>query len=231
MAPDGTTLVTRSDRAALLHGIYAIVSCHAEPVAGREHAGLRVAQAALDAGARIVQYRAKHGIVPHELHAMRELTRAANALLVLNDDWRAALEYDCDGVHLGPDDAGFVDVAPVRAALGERLIGLSCGTVEEARAAESGGADYLGVGSVYATSSKADAGAPIGIDGLRRIAAATRLPVAAIGGITLERLEDVARSGVAMAAVISAIAGAPDPYAASAELVRRWNHATGERQA
>jgi thiamine-phosphate pyrophosphorylase len=221
MAPNGAALVTRRDRAALLHGIYAIVN------QGRD-SSLAIAQAALRAGVRVVQYRAKHGIVPHELRAIRDLTRAANALLVLNDDWRAAMACECDGVHLGPDDAGFIDVAPVRAALGERLIGLSCGTVEEARTAENSGADYLGVGSVYATSSKADAGDPIGIDGLRRIASATRLPVAAIGGITQERIGEVARSGVAMAAVISAIADAPDPYAASLELVSRWTHARGE---
>ena len=97
-----------------------------------------------------------------------------------------------------------------------RLIGLSCGTVDEALAAASRDVDYLGVGAVYATGSKPDAGAPIGIDGLMRVAGATRFPVAAIGGIDAFNLGTVARTGVAMAAVISAIAGDPDPAFAAA---------------
>jgi thiamine-phosphate pyrophosphorylase len=172
-----------------------------------------------------VQYRAKHGIDVAHVRVLRELTRNVNALLIVNDDWRAAGAFDCDGVHLGPDDEGFVDITPIRGALGDRLIGLSCGTVAEARAAERFGADYIGVGSVYATGSKADAGAPIGIGGLRVVAAATALPVAAIGGIDASRVTEVARTGVAMAAVISAIANAPDYEAAAAQLVDRWNAA------
>jgi thiamine-phosphate diphosphorylase len=214
MATHETARVTRAGRAALLRGVYLIVNeGERDPIA--------IARAGLDAGITIVQYRAKTGIVATHLHELRLITAARGALLIVNDDCEATLAFDADGVHLGPDDAGFGRVATVRAQLGERLIGLSCGTEAEARAA--GDADYLGVGAVYATASKDDAGAPIGIAGLQAVARATHLPVTAIGGITYDSLSDVRASGVAMAAVISAIANASDPREAARALVARWS--------
>ena len=183
---------------------------------------LEVARAALDGGVRVLQYRAKSGILAGGLYALRTMTRSRDALLIVNDDWRAAIAFDCDGVHLGPDDEHFGDIAPVRAAIGARLIGVSCGTVEEAHTAQTMGADYIGVGSVFPTVSKGDAGLPIGVGGLALVAAATPLPVAAIGGIDATNLPAVRATGVAMAAVISAIAEAPDRQAAAAELVALW---------
>jgi thiamine-phosphate diphosphorylase len=215
MATDDATLLSRAQRAALLHGIYVIVNDDVRALA--------LADAALDAGVRIVQYRAKHGIDAERLQLLRTHTREQGALLIVNDDWRAALAFDCDGVHVGPGDDGFAEVAPLRAALGERLIGLSCGTPEEACSANGADIDYLGVGAVYATGSKADAGAPIGIDGLMRVAHAGHLPVAAIGGIGLEQIAAVRASGVAMAAVISALASAPEPRAAAVALIEAWH--------
>ena len=201
----------------MLRGIYAILNEGADTLA--------LARAVTSAGIRVVQYRAKQGLVARSLRQLRALTHACGALLIINDDSEAAVRYDCDGVHLGPDDPGFADVAGMRTALGERLIGVSCGTVEEAHAAGAQDVDYLGVGSVYATPSKPDAGAPIGIGGLVRVAAASRVPVAAIGGINAFNVAAVARSGVAMAAVISAIAGDTDPAFAARRLVRMWNEA------
>jgi thiamine-phosphate pyrophosphorylase len=107
----------------------------------------------------------------------------------------------------------------------ERLIGLSCGTLEEVRRAYPEDVDYVGIGSVYATSSKGDAGEPIGIEGLRRLASATTLPVAAVGGIDLSTLSDVRAGGAAMVAVISATAQAAQPERAARALVWRWNDA------
>ena len=214
MATHETARVTRAGRAALLHGVYLIVNeGERDPVA--------IARAGLDAGVTVVQYRAKRGIDTAHLRAIRAATAERGALLIVNDDCDATLVFDADGVHLGPDDAGFDRVANVRAALGDRLIGLSCGTEAEARAA--GDADYLGVGAVYATASKDDAGSPIGIAGMLAVARATHLPVAAIGGITYESLAEVRASGVAMAAVISAVANASDPAEAARALVARWN--------
>jgi len=206
--------MTRVERARLLRGVYAIVN--------ETHAPhpLALTRAILEGGARIVQYRAKGGIVAKHAREMRELTRERDALFIINDDWRAVQTYDADGVHLGSDDAQPGDLAAIRDALPDRLIGVSCGTPQEARMAAD--ADYIGVGSVYATSSKADAGDPIGIAGLRAVAAACSLPVAAIGGITLAVLPDVRETGVAMAAVISAISAASDPREATAALVRAW---------
>lgn len=197
-----------------LRGIYAIVNEAPDALA--------VADAALRGGVRIVQYRAKRGVDPERAREMRRLTRDAGALFVINDDWKAAHEHDADGVHLGPEDASPAEIVAIRAVLGERLIGLSCGTPEEARAAHAAGADYAGAGAVYATQSKPDAGDPIGIAGLMRIAAASDLPVAAIGGISLARIAEVRSSGVAMAAVISAIGAAADAERAARELVQAW---------
>jgi len=217
-------LNARARRAAALHGIYAIVndSCHRQ----RSTTDLvTLARAVVDAGIRVLQYRAKNGIVPETLRALRFLARERGVLLIVNDNVEAAVAFDCDGVHLGPGDAGFDNVAQVRANVGERLIGLSCGTPDEAVAANADDADYLGVGSVYATTSKADAGVPIGIEGLRRIAAVSRHPIAAIGGIAETNVADVARTGVAMAATIGAIAATNDSAAAARRLVTLWESA------
>ena len=130
-------------------------------------------------------------------------------------------------MHLGPGDDGFADVAPVRAALGDRLIGLSCGTVDEARAAGAADADYLGVGSVFATASKADAGEPIGIDGLRASPAATPLPVAAIGGIDAINLADVRAQRRRDGGRHLGDRERADPARAARRLVRAWNETTG----
>ncbi|MDQ2991374.1 MAG: thiamine phosphate synthase [Candidatus Eremiobacteraeota bacterium] len=199
-----------------MRGIYAIVDEDGrDPVA--------IARAALAGGVRILQYRAKHGIVAATARALRRATLECGALCIMNDDAEAAMTHDFDGVHVGPDDPGFADVASLRALLGERVIGVSCGTVAEAVAAEASGADYIGVGAVYVTKSKADAGEPMGIEGLKGIAAATILPVAAIGGIGLASIPAIRATGVAMAAVISAIADARDPRAAAEALVLMWN--------
>jgi thiamine-phosphate pyrophosphorylase len=206
--------VTRTDRARSLHGIYVILN--------DDPRMLELARAVLDAGVRIIQYRAKRGIVTEHVLALRDLTRRNDALLIANDDWRAAEGYDCDGVHLGPGDAGFDRVAAVRNAMPQHLIGLSCGTIAEVRAANASDVDYLGAGPVYATVSKDDAGAPIGTDGLYALVKASTVPVAAIGGVTAARLGGVWSTGAQMATVISAISSATQPERAARELVDEW---------
>jgi len=217
MATDEIAQLKRARRAEKLRGIYVIINDDARAPA--------LARAVLEAGVKVVQYRAKGAINIGHVQLLRQYTLAHDALLILNDDWRAAMAHNCDGVHLGPDDEGFAQLAPVRAALGDRLIGLSCGTVDEVHYANAQDVDYVGIGAVYATGSKGDAGAPIGVDGLRAVAGESWNPVAAIGGIGLEHLDDVRATGVAMAAVISAIADATDPKAAALALVERWRGA------
>jgi thiamine-phosphate pyrophosphorylase len=215
MATDASARVTASQRAKLLHGIYAILN-EAPRV-------LDLARASLAGGVRVLQYRAKGGIVPEHLHALRELTRRSDALLILNDDWRAVDAYDCDGVHLGPGDDGFGAVAEIRRALAGRLIGLSCATAAEVREANASNVDYVGSGSVFATRSKADAGEPIGVARLQALVAVAAVPVAAVGGITAPRIAQIRAAGAAMAAVIGAIADAARPEGAARELVEAWN--------
>jgi thiamine-phosphate diphosphorylase len=177
--------------------------------------------AVLAGGVRLVQYRAKRGVERNVVRRMHARTQAAGALLIVNDDPEAAL--DADGVHVGQEDLALLDARALRGALGSRLLGVSCSTPEEARAAVAAGADYLGVGPFAATRTKDDAGEPIGEAGLRRVVAATELPVAAIGGIDRENLAGVVRAGAAMAAVVSAIARGPDPEANARALVERWS--------
>jgi thiamine-phosphate pyrophosphorylase len=177
----------------------------------------------LAGGIRIVQYRAKDGVDLDVVRAMHERTRSAGALLVVNDDFEAALA--ADGWHAGQEDLAGRDPRELRARLGARLFGVSAGLPNEARAAEAFGADYVGTGPFATTQTKLDAGPAIGLAGLAAVVAATRLPVVAIGGIGTHNLEEVARSGAAMAALVSALAESPDPAARAAELIGRWQAA------
>jgi thiamine-phosphate pyrophosphorylase len=185
--------------------------------AGRSE--VEVVAAAIAGGATAVQLRGKE-LTGRELvevgRALRELTRRAGVLFLVNDRVDVALAVDADGAHVGQDD---LPAAVARRLLGPgRILGVSAATPEEARAAEAAGADYLGVGSVFATATKADAGAPIGPAGLRAVVGATRLPVVAIGGITADNAVDVMAAGAAGVAVISAVVGAEDVTAAARRL-------------
>lgn len=172
-----------------------------------------VVEEALRAGARAVQLREKNASSRELLkkaHALRPLTREWGALLFLNDRFDVALAAGADGVHLGPDDL------PVRAvrevAPPGFLIGHSTDIPEVARRAAADGADYIGCGAVFPTSTKADAGNEIGVAGLARVAEAVETPVVGIGGITPGGARRIAEeSGAAGVAVISAVMGAQDP--------------------
>jgi thiamine-phosphate pyrophosphorylase len=177
-----------------------------------------VARAALQGGAAVLQLRDKEAS-PRELVAAADvlaaLTRAAGARFVVNDHVDIAAAVGA-GVHLGPDDLA---VSAARTRLGpEATIGFSAGTSVEARDAERAGADYLGTGAVYSTSSKADAGAPIGIDGLESVLRATTLPVVAIGGIAPGRAASCIVAGAAGVAVITAVTLAADVAGAARAL-------------
>ncbi len=151
---------------------------------------------------------------------MKELAAAYQVPLIIDDRLDIALAADASGLHVGQDD---LPVAVARRILGPvKILGYSVSTVEEAIYGERNGADYLGAGPVYATGSKADAGSPIGIAGLRQIKQSVAIPVVGIGGLGEANILDVKRTGVDGASVISAIMGSRDLKRAAGALVAAW---------
>lgn len=148
--------------------------------------------------------------------AMREMTRQHNVLFFVNDRVDIAALVAADGVHVGQDD---IPCSEARKLLGPNAyIGVSAETVAEAIAAEQSGADYLGVGAVYPTSSKLDAGFT-GLSGLREIATAVRIPIVAIGGINEANASEVMAHGAHGFAVVSAVMSAQNPRQAASSLL------------
>jgi len=178
-----------------------------------------LAEEALAGGATAVQLRAKDlsgRALYAEACALVRLCARYGALCIVNDRLDVALAAAADGVHLGADD---LPLDRARAVAGPGfLIGASAGTVAEAEEAVRRGADYLGVGTVWPTSSKGDAGPPIGVDGLRAIVQVTSLPVVGIGGITVANAALVRRAGAAGVAVIQGVLGDPNPREAASRL-------------
>lgn len=173
---------------------------------------VRVVEAALRAGAPAVQLRQK-GASARDLFLtavrLRQLTLEHGALLFVNDRMDVALASEADGVHLGPDDP---TPAAVRSTVPEGfLIGYSADNPGTARSAIAAGADYIGCGAVWPTSSKRDAGPAIGLDGLRRVAQAVPAPVVGIGGITPRRAGPVRATGASGVAVMGAVMSAANP--------------------
>ena len=166
-------------------------------------------ETALAGGAAAIQLRDKQ-LEGRELlaaaTAMAELCRRAGALFIVNDRLDIALLANAHGAHLGQDDLPAAEAR--RLCPPGFIIGVSVQTEEQARLAKAQGADYLGIGAVYPTRTK-DAAA-LGLDGVRRVAAATDLPSVAIGGINLANAAEVMTAGVDGLSVISAIVGAED---------------------
>ncbi len=181
---------------------------------------LTVASAALDGGATVIQLRDKKAstrTLVEEGQALRVLTRERGALLIVNDRIDVTLAIDADGAHVGQDDD--MPIALARKLLGpDRILGVSAGNLEEAHVAIAGGADYLGVGPIYATKTKADAGEPIGLSLLAELASHYSTPLIAIGGIQADNVAAVLQAGAQGIAVIRAIVSAQDIATATREL-------------
>lgn len=197
-------------------GLYIIT--YDDATLGRGH--LDVAGAALEGGADAIQLRDKE-LGGRDMHRLASRISAmveesgGDCLFFVNDRVDVAKAAGADGVHLGQGDLA-ADAA--RSLVGGGMfVGISATNVEEARAAQADGADYLGVGPVFATPTKADAVAPIGLEGLRTIREAVALPIVAIGGISEENARQVFEAGADGIAVISAVSGATDMQ----EAVRR----------
>jgi thiamine-phosphate pyrophosphorylase len=175
-------------------------------------------------GATLIQLRDKHGSTRQMIEEARTIKAAlagSGVPLVVNDRVDVALIAQADGVHVGQDD---MRVEDARRLLGPRaIIGLSIKSVALAHAAPIDQLDYVGVGGVYATTSKDNPNPPIGVAGLRDIVAAFRgrkrdLPICGIAGIDAGNAADVIAAGVDGVAVISALSMQPDPQVAAREL-------------
>ena len=193
-------------------GVYVVTSAAFGP--GRDHR--TVAHAAIEGGATAVQLRAPElddaALLPLASELAESVSRC-RGVVHRQRPARRGLESGAAGVHLGQDD----DPGAARRRLGaDRVLGVSVGGVDEAVVAERAGADYLGV-TVWSTPTKPDA-EPRGLEGLGEVVEVTALPVVGIGGIFASNATLVLEAGAAGVAVISAVAAAPDPVAATRTL-------------
>jgi thiamine-phosphate pyrophosphorylase len=180
---------------------------------------LELARLAVTAGADVVQYREKSAPTRRMLEealAIQQACRRKGVKLIVNDRVDVALAADASGVHLGDED---LPIALARGLLGpHRIIGSSADSAAEANARRADGADYAGIGPIFPTGSKSDAGAVLGLDRLRTEVQAAEIPLIAIGGITQENVASVMAKGVHGVAILSAFCCADDPAAVAAEL-------------
>ena len=180
------------------------------------------AESALRGGTTVIQLREKD-CSSREFYELglrvKKITERYNAPLIINDRVDIALAVGAAGVHVGQGD---LPCKVVREIVGpDMIVGVSAATLEEAVRAEEDGADYLGVGAMYATATKTDT-RPVSMEELLKIRAAVKIPIVVIGGINKQTLGNFKGTGVDGLAVVSAIVAQPDPEAAARELLRMW---------
>ena len=180
------------------------------------------AESALRGGTTVIQLREKD-CSSREFYELglrvKKITDAYHAPLIINDRVDIALAVGAAGVHVGQGD---LPCKVVREIVGpDMIVGVSAATLEEAVQAEEDGADYLGVGAMYATATKTDT-RPVSMEELLKIRAAVKIPIVVIGGINKQTLGNFKGTGVNGLAVVSAIVAQPDPEAAARELLRMW---------
>lgn len=173
---------------------------------------------AIEGGATLIQLREKELSEKEfldEAFRIKKICTSKKIPLIINDNVKIAKETDACGVHIGQSD---MELKKARKILGaEKIIGVSCQTVEQALQAEKNGADYLGVGAIFSTSTKADAD-NVSISTLKEICRAVKIPVVAIGGISLQNMSQLKGSGIAGVSVISAIFAQQDICSSTKEL-------------
>jgi thiamine-phosphate pyrophosphorylase len=199
--------MTRLPESVVIPRLYAII----DPAQSAGRPTGDVAAGLLAAGVRLIQLRDKHAS-SGELYAsaqrLGEFVRKAGGTFIVNDRADVASAVDADGVHVGQDD---LPVESARALLGAgKLIGYSTHVLEQVREADRSTADYIAFGPVFLTASKENPDAVVGLEGLREARKATRKPLVAIGGISLENAHSVIEAGADSVAVIRALVGAPD---------------------
>ncbi|MEA2658194.1 MAG: thiamine-phosphate pyrophosphorylase [Candidatus Binatota bacterium] len=175
----------------------------------------------LEAGVTILQLRVK-SLAPVDFLELAKLARAAtrahNCTLIVNDRIDVTLACDADGVHLGQED---LPLSAGRKLMGPRIVGISTHNLQQAQEAERNGADYVGFGPMFGTTTKLTGYAARGIEMLKQIHSAIRLPVVAIGGITEENVQQVWHAGADSAAIISDILHADDIRSKVSRILRQ----------
>jgi thiamine-phosphate pyrophosphorylase len=211
--------VSPRDARDIIHGLYVIVDNTSRP----ELSHLEIAEAAIEGGAKIIQLRAKNLDKRHIYETaveMKKLCKKSGACFIVNDHLDVAMAVEADGVHLGQQD---IPLKAARKVAGRKLmIGISTHSLQQAVAADKGGADYIGFGAMYATKSKDRPTDPQGPERLAEVVKEVSIPVVAIGGITREKIPEIAKTGAQAFAVISAITKAPDIRREVERLIKDW---------
>jgi thiamine-phosphate pyrophosphorylase len=200
-----------------LKGLYLILT---NPIAGYE----QTAQAAVDAHVPFLQLRMKN--TPPETHlqqaqSLRDITRGTQTALIINDHLEIAMEVDADGVHLGQQD-GSIEEARRRWNTPHKWIGLSTHNRQQAQAAQSAGADYIGIGPIYTTQSKIIPDPVVGVAEGGRIAASVDCPSVAIGGIQIEKLAMLRQHAFTAFCVLQAVNNSSQPHQIIQQLQQAW---------
>jgi len=182
----------------------------------RGRSTLEIVRAAVDGGATVVQLREKDCSTREFIEqalAIKDFLKDRAVPLIINDRLDVAQAVKADGVHLGQTD---MPLKVAKKILGDSMIiGISAESLQDAVEAEKGGADYLGVSPIYATPTKTDTALPLGLEGLREIRKAVRIPLVGIGGLNRDNAAEVIRNGADGVAVVSAIVAADDPQKAA----------------
>jgi thiamine-phosphate pyrophosphorylase len=185
----------------------------------RGRSTLEIVRAAVGGGATVVQLREKDCSTREFIEqamAIKDFLKGRGVPLIINDRVDVAQAVEADGVHLGQTD---MPLGMAKRILGDSMIiGISAESLQDAVEAEKGGADYLGVSPIYATPTKTDTAPPLGLEGLREIRNAVRIPLVGIGGLNRHNAAEVIRSGADGVAVVSAIVAADDPQTAAGAL-------------
>lgn len=218
--PEAENRKLGEERMNPIGGIYSLCDTGLTP--GKKH--LELAEQLLEGGVRILQLRMKGET---DLKRVRQTARSLLLLkkkfpftFILNDFVEIGLELGVDGIHVGRDD---LDLETARRLAGSKfLLGYSSHSLEEALEAERRGADYLALGAIYPTATKGPGHPVVGISTLQEVVKRIRIPVVAIGGINRKNLQQVATTGVAAVAMISALNTAPDVTAEARWFVEEW---------
>jgi len=180
---------------------------------------VEIARLAYEGGADVVQLRMKNASKEDMLKdalKIKEIADDFSKFFIVNDNIEVAIESNADGVHLGQSDLPLENAIEMIGP--NKMIGISVTTVEEAKKAEAGGAAYVGVGSIFATSTKPDATQSLGLDAIYKIRQEVNIPIVAIGGINQGNIQSVIRAGADCAAVVSAVVAQDDVKKAAHDL-------------